>query len=101
MHRVAYRPSCARPGVRHRHWRRKAWCDMQTRLLSTPNVDPQPFVTIVRKPPCRDIRHTLFVALTQLQGGLATNNLGIMFHSRMLIVRPGFEETIDDDVAKE
>ncbi|MCD7446325.1 hypothetical protein HAX54_002188 [Datura stramonium] len=29
------------------------------RLLGTPNVDPQPFVNIVKKPLYRDIRHTL------------------------------------------
>ncbi|MCD7458034.1 hypothetical protein HAX54_036967 [Datura stramonium] len=44
------------------------------RLLGTPNVDPQPFVDMVKKPPYRNIRHTL-CALTLLHGGLATNNL--------------------------
>ncbi|MCD9560991.1 hypothetical protein HAX54_019858 [Datura stramonium] len=29
------------------------------RLLGTPNVDPQPFVDLVKKPPYRNIRHTL------------------------------------------
>ncbi|MCE0482447.1 hypothetical protein HAX54_041237 [Datura stramonium] len=29
------------------------------RLLGTPHVDPQSFVNIVKKPPYRDIRHTL------------------------------------------
>ncbi|MCE3051835.1 hypothetical protein HAX54_050936 [Datura stramonium] len=29
------------------------------RLLGTPHLDPQPFVDMVKKPPYRDIRHTL------------------------------------------
>ncbi|MCD7467554.1 hypothetical protein HAX54_005060, partial [Datura stramonium] len=29
------------------------------RLLGTPNVDPPPFVDMVKKPPYRNIRHTL------------------------------------------
>ncbi|MCD7462603.1 hypothetical protein HAX54_048890 [Datura stramonium] len=30
------------------------------RLLGTPNVDPQPFVDLVKKPPYRNIRHNLY-----------------------------------------
>ncbi|MCD7471462.1 hypothetical protein HAX54_011915 [Datura stramonium] len=53
------------------------------RLLGTPQVDPQPFVNIVKKPPYKDTRHTMC-------GPNSVARVGA-----------GFEEPLDDDVATE
>ncbi|MCE3050208.1 hypothetical protein HAX54_046630 [Datura stramonium] len=59
------------------------------RLLGTLNVDPQPFVDMVKKPPCRNIRHTL----------CGPNSVAWWTHHQQFGVVPGYEDPLDDDMA--
>ncbi|MCD7469152.1 hypothetical protein HAX54_007991 [Datura stramonium] len=61
------------------------------RLLGTPNADPQSFVDLVKKPPYRNIRHTLCVP----------NSVARLTHHQQLGVGLGYDEPLDDDVATE
>ncbi|MCD7472357.1 hypothetical protein HAX54_013515 [Datura stramonium] len=73
------------------------------RLLGIPNIDPQPFVDMAKKPPYRNIRHTLcgpnsVARWTRHQQFGLTSERALAALCR---VGPGYEEPLNDDVATE
>ncbi|MCD7467270.1 hypothetical protein HAX54_004599 [Datura stramonium] len=61
------------------------------RLLGTPNVDPQPFVDLMKKPPYRNIRNTL----------CGPNSVARWTCHQQFGVGTRYKEPLDDDVATE